>query len=300
MVKIRIRDAYTFIKYSESTCELETHKPFSDIAEIIKDHLHIKSNNVKFLIIKENSQTEINDMKMSLSSLGFSSEDAIQIESKEAFLSIKMGNMCVVSYLGPLVIIACFFINHGIIASHPVQRLASVLAMVHYFKRIIECIYIHDYGRQTIPVFSIDFLGTFFYYWFLFGGLVGYFLFQKDYEAENFGIERLCIFTVLMVFAEINNLQSHLLLRNLKEENKGKRGIPKGGIFEFVTSGHYFWELMSWVFFALLTNLFTAYLFVVYSFFSMGVISYKRHKDTISYFGDQYPKGRKAFIPFIL
>jgi len=82
--------------------------------------------------------------------------------------------------------------------------------------------------------------------------------------------------------------------------SKGHRAIPRGGMFEYVSCAHYFWELLSWTFFSFIANVLAGYLFVLFSFCSMAFMALDKHKSLKNYFGDKYPAERKAFIPFIL
>ena len=91
-----------------------------------------------------------------------------------------------------------------------------------------------------------------------------------------------------------------MILRNLKLSNAGNRGIPQGNMFDYVANSHYFWELLSWVFFFLFVRNLTSGLFVLFSFFSMAFLAVEKHRNMRNYFGDKYPKNLKAFIPFIL
>ena len=154
-------------------------------------------------------------------------------------------------------------------------------------------------GNDKINFFM--FLGTVGYYWFLYGYLVLANIFHESYNLNNNFLngylKGFCVLAFL--YSEFRNYTCHNILRNLKVKNRGKRGIPLGGMFNYVSCANYYWELLSWLFFGLFANSLNAYLFIIYSFVSMTYLAIEKHKTYIKNF-DDYPKSRKAIIPFIL
>lgn len=102
------------------------------------------------------------------------------------------------------------------------------------------------------------------------------------------------------------NLNCHLILKNLRNKSdtvvsaRKVRGIPQGGGFQFVSCANYFWEVASWVFFSIFTRCYTSYFFLGCSFYQMTVWALEKHRRYRKELGDDYPKERKAIIPFIL
>merc|ERR1711976_624472 len=109
------------------------------------------------------------------------------------------------------------------------------------------------------------------------------------------------LFRYIMVFfffcSELKNLKCHIILKELKDKNKGEKGIPPAtNGFEFVTCANYFWEVLAWVCFSIYVNLIAFYIFTFCGFYIMQIWAQKKHKNMKSMFHD-YPKNRKAIIP---
>lgn len=56
---------------------------------------------------------------------------------------------------------------------------------------------------------------------------------------------------------EFANLQTHIILRNLRPRGSKKRGIPEGWGFGLIACANYFWESCAWITFCALTNTLT-------------------------------------------
>ncbi len=96
----------------------------------------------------------------------------------------------------------------------------------------------------------------------------------------------------------MKNLKCHLIQKTLKEQNNGEKGIPQGDMFEYVSCANYFWEVCSWLNFALFTGHWSSFLFVISSLLILMKWAKERHDNYKKIF-PAYPKGRKALIPFI-
>ena len=298
-MKIRIRNAADFIKYYEFEIEFSTDKPFSNLIPLIQQKLSKKTSpeNLKFTLIHSNENKLISNYEKSLSDLNYRTTDAIQVEKTNQTLTINHSHGISLGYFCPIILsLICLFYLKGIKHSHPLQILYTSLIIQHYSKRIFEVYYVHINGVKRISI-DRDYLGFFIYYSVIFGVFVNYELFTHNFLKID--TMKTSNYVFLFLFCEVNNYRSHNILRNLKLKLGGQRGIPFGGMFEYVSSAHYFWELGSWVSFSLMTNLYSAYLFAFLSFVSMGFLAYKKHQSYLEYFGEKYPKNRKAFIPFI-
>jgi len=138
------------------------------------------------------------------------------------------------------------------------------------------------------------------YYWGLFGFNIGHFILNPNFEESTIFNKFKNIFVIFFFSCEFQNLQCHLHLKNIKEENQGERAIPTKHGFELVSMANYFWEFLSWAFFSLYVNHPSAYVFCIAGLGIMSTWALKRHKEYKQIFGAKYPKNRKAIIPFIL
>ncbi len=75
--------------------------------------------------------------------------------------------------------------------------------------------------------------------------------------------------------------------------------IPRGGLFEYVSCANYSGEILEWIGFAIACWSLAATAFAVYTFCNTGTRAYKHHLWYLTKFKEEYPKNRKAVIPFI-
>lgn len=110
---------------------------------------------------------------------------------------------------------------------------------------------------------------------------------------------------VLYSFCELMNLLCHIHFYQVKEHAK-KEGVPAREKiphlhgFSMVSSAHYFWEYMTWLIFAVVSQTLPVFLFVVHMFFVLNRKAQKKHWRFVQQHGDDYPAQRHAFIPFII
>ena len=86
--------------------------------------------------------------------------------------------------------------------------------------------------------------------------------------------------------------------------HKGKDGekvyaIPRGGLFEYISCANYGSEIFEWTGFAIACWSLPAAAFAFYTFCNIGPRGYRHHQWYIQKFREDYPKSRKAVIPFI-
>lgn len=164
---------------------------------------------------------------------------------------------------------------------------------------------IHVFSRDTMPVKRI-FINSF-HYWILCGLFIGleFFHFWKDVGYSNSTVQILSVFFLVFEFL---NLMCHITLKNLRSgkgkdghvsENK-RRGIPYGWGFNQISCANYWWEALSWFTFSLISRCWASYLFTAVSFFQMLVWALEKHRRYRKEFGDKYPRGRKAIVPFVI
>ncbi|KAJ1862058.1 3-oxo-5a-steroid 4- dehydrogenase [Coemansia sp. RSA 486] len=108
----------------------------------------------------------------------------------------------------------------------------------------------------------------------------------------------MAILTGVFLFAEVSNLMTHVTLRNLRPPGTRVRRIPYGYGFDIVSCPNYLFETLAWVAIAGMTRSFAAVFFLIVSSGQMYIWAVKKHKQYKREFSD-YPKSRKAMIPFI-
>jgi very-long-chain enoyl-CoA reductase len=294
-MKIRIRNALDFVKYSEEEIEADANLPFNKIKQLIEEKLKAKTDKIRYTLVKGENFKLISDFNKTLKDLDFGEKDAILVEPIVRWELPTYWNT-VVSYLGPPVVFSYFMIVTENLDL--VKVLSALLIYAHFFRRIYEGIWVFKWGRAYLPAF--DLVGVSLYYWILNGYLIGNSIFSSDFSKLNLvDLIRITVFTFVFFFCEYSNCKCHLYLAELKQTNNGQRAIPQYGIYKYVSCAHYFWELMSWVSFGIVTTTFTSYLFVIFSFVSMSFMAWDKHSALKKYFGERYPKDKKSFIPFL-
>jgi len=146
------------------------------------------------------------------------------------------------------------------------------------------------------------------YYW-TFGAVIGYPLCSTSFTvaSQQFVQAGLGIF----LLSELGNLYCHIKLSNMRpQEGSKKREIPKGFMFNLVACPNYFFEIMSWVGFTVMTfnpavtslanqTIWSA-AFTLVGLLQMADWALKKHKEYKKTYGKEYTDlRRKAMIPFI-
>lgn len=105
----------------------------------------------------------------------------------------------------------------------------------------------------------------------------------------------------LMIFAAgfVINKISDEKLRSLRSEGVKEYVIPQGWLFRYISSPHYFGEIMEWMGWAIMTWSLEGLAFFVFTFSNLFPRAISTHKWYQLNFQD-YPPGRKAIFPFII
>jgi hypothetical protein len=125
----------------------------------------------------------------------------------------------------------------------------------------------------------------------------------EDVVSASFS-ETLRFYAGVIMFATgmMVNVHSDSTLINLRGKPvNGRRAaykIPRGGMFEYVSCANYFGEIVEWGGFALASGTLAGFAFALFTFCNIGPRASKHHQWYLTKF-DDYPKSRKAVIPFI-
>ena len=162
---------------------------------------------------------------------GFS-KPSVKIEIKDIGPQIDYRLVYILEYLGPLLLTLFFFIRYIIIFKKLNQAkeicfniiIYFLMSIFHYGKRLVESIFVHIFSRSTMPLKNLFFNCT--YYWGIYGILCCYTLFSPySTDIKSWKISR--YFFVLFFFsAELKNLKTHLILRDIKIRTKGRKYLP--------------------------------------------------------------------------
>ncbi|KAL7066901.1 3-oxo-5-alpha-steroid 4-dehydrogenase domain-containing protein [Cryptosporidium serpentis] len=236
-----------------------------------------------------------------LSSYGV--DNGTSLYFKDLGVQISWRLVFFIEYLGPIIIFPFFYFFPSLIYNELApkkclaQKLALVLTLFHYIKREIETCFVHRFSIATMPIIRLPI--NCFHYWILFGIGVGYFVCHPRYIAPQYPPVVFYILTALMCIFEFLNFNSHLVLRKLRDRGTKKRGTPHGWGFNYISCANYFWETLAWISFCFIVNCATCWFYTMVAFGQMTQWALKKHRNYLREFPD-YPKTRKAIIPFIL
>lgn len=96
----------------------------------------------------------------------------------------------------------------------------------------------------------------------------------------------------------INQYTDNKLIR-LRRDNGNKYVIPRGGLFNYISCPNFFGEIVEWAGFAILLWCLPAFSFFLWTAVNLIPRALDHHKWYLNHFTD-YPKNRKAIIPFLV
>jgi very-long-chain enoyl-CoA reductase len=172
-----------------------------------------------------------------------------------------------------------------------------VMWCYHFARRTAEAARVHRYSKAQVPVGDV--LIEYLYYW----GFAVWIAASLTPNVHPPGMLWLSVLgVVVFVVAERGNARAHRMLRDLRPEGSTERVIPRGFLFERVSSPHYLFEILSWVGFALATQTFAACAFLAVGAGILGSWARVRHAAYHKQFDgregrEAYPASRRALIP---
>jgi len=213
-------------------------------------------------------------------------------------------------YAGPLLIhpILYHFPNlfyRGSVQHSKLQKYVYAMVIVHFAKRELETVFVHRFSHATMPLRNI--FKNSFHYHILSGLFLAYPLYSPTYAANSPYIrgtlrsnpQFLWGWAGVWLLAELSNLSTHVTLRNLRPPGTKKRAIPHGYGFGLISCPNYFFESVAWAVVAKMSGSWAAWLFWAVSTAQMMSWAAKKHRAYRKEFGKEYPRQRKAMIPFI-
>jgi hypothetical protein len=131
---------------------------------------------------------------------------------------------------------------------------------------------------------------------------VRYHISYAQYPEEGyFESPQFVLGTILFFAGMLANHHSDSILRNLRKDKNDKRHyIPRGGLFEYVSGANFLAECIEWMGYGLAAGTFVGWSFFWSTLVNTGARALNHHEDYKLKFKDEYPKDRKAFIPFVL
>lgn len=103
----------------------------------------------------------------------------------------------------------------------------------------------------------------------------------------------------MWAFGMFVNCQADNILINLRKPGETGYKIPRGGAFEWVSGANFFGEIIEWYGWGLAGGHGAGMAFGVFTMFNIAPRAYATHNWYLKKFPD-YPKSRKAVVPYIL
>lgn len=294
-------------------CYAKNSKSFGKVP--VKDSTTI--TDLKKEIYKLNGKLNTNRQSIRLDPKGRSVKDSdtvgalglknlAKIYVKDLGPQIGWKTVFLAEYAGPLAVYLWIYQRPWLFygeTSAPVSLTANIAAIcytIHYAKRLLETIFVHRFSHATMPLMNL--FKNCSYYW----GFTAYVAYHVNHPLFTSP----CMTQVYAALAgfvvcELGNLSIHLNLRNLRPPGTTIRRIPMPDsnpltqLYRFVSCPNYTYEFGSWFSFAVMTQCIPAHLFAVAGLVQMAIWAKGKHRLYCKEFKD-YPKGRKAILPFLL
>ena len=119
------------------------------------------------------------------------------------------------------------------------------------------------------------------------------------YELSWVTDPRFILGVVIFFFGMIINIKSDDILFSLRDDGSTGYKIPRGGLFEKVSSPNYLGEIIEWFGFAIATWSLAGFTFAIWTFCNLAPRAFAHHRWYKQEFSD-YPENRKALIPFVI
>lgn len=177
----------------------------------------------------------------------------------------------------------------------PMNRLVLSLMIIHYFQRSFIYAFLIR-SSKPVPI-SITFFAFLFCTWN--GFQQGLSLTQVNQVSGDLLSPNILVGVGMWVLGFSANLHADHILRNLRKPGETGYKIPRGGLFEYVSAANYFSETIEWCGFAVAAWNLPALAFAIYTLANLLPRGLSHHQWYLEKFED-YPKDRKAFLPFLL
>mmetsp|Transcript_43623 Transcript_43623/g.120707 ORF Transcript_43623/g.120707 Transcript_43623/m.120707 type:complete len:280 (+) Transcript_43623:55-894(+) len=97
------------------------------------------------------------------------------------------------------------------------------------------------------------------------------------------------------------NTDADKILRNLRKPGEKGYKIPRGGMFDYVSGANFFGEILEWIGYAIaMGGALPGVMFATCTACNVAPRALSHHKWYLEKFKDEYPKERRALIPFVL
>ncbi len=197
----------------------------------------------------------------------------------------------------PAVLVIFLFYLKGTNKTEPLT-VFILLWQTHYIYRTFIYPLLMRGGRKGFPVLLILMA-------MVFNGANGFvngfhlFFGERTYLVSWMVDPRFLIGVSLFLWGMYIHIRADHILRNLREPGETGYKIPQGSMYRFISAPNYFGEIVQWCGWALATWSIAGLSFAFFTAANLVPRALSHHKWYGNTFAD-YPKRRKAVLPFIL
>ncbi len=196
------------------------------------------------------------------------------------------------------ILISVIYFHLASVESIHVASFMVLAFVIHYLNRAL--IYpqrIKTKGKR-MPVSTMSYSMIFYA---INGYLIGYYFGAfKNYSMEWLWDPRFMIGLLMFATGFFINIQSDNILINLRKPGETAYKIPEGGCFRWVSCPNYFGEIVEWTGFAIMTWSLPGLVYALWVGLPLMSQALLAHRWYVETFAEEYPKSRKAVLPFIL
>lgn len=127
---------------------------------------------------------------------------------------------------------------------------------------------------------------------------ITYLLRHAQYDDDWIYRPNFVLGTILFIWGMRTNIVCDGILRDLRKPGETGYKIPQGDMFYYVSAANLFGESVEWIGFAVASWSLQASAFAIFTTLMLSARGYTHHVWYQKKF-DDYPKHRKAFLPFI-
>jgi len=208
-------------------------------------------------------------------------------------------------------------------SSYPIPLSSKVLGALFCFHYVVRAWVFPFLLRASKPVpLSVMLLAFVFCVWN--GTLQGHALFMQHMHGKHSHDDkewlhqaRVQVGILLFIIGWLANQHADHVLRQLRRRGEAEREadaqakrdgsspthsrykVPYGGLFRYVSAANYAGEVIEWFGWALAAGSFPAFAFAIFTFSNLAPRAISYHRWYQQHFPN-YPKERKAIIPFVL
>jgi len=186
----------------------------------------------------------------------------------------------VLEYAGPMLIYPLFYLFAPAIYKVPhapvlAQQVAVVYHTLHFAKRILETLFVHEFSHGTMPVGNL--YRNCGYYW-TFAALISYFINHPLYTSPP--ETRVKAAFAAAAACQLLNFYAHVVLARLRSDGSKGYKIPRSALagFNYCTCANYMWEILGWVCFNVATQSAMGVLFNCAGATQMAIWAGAKHK----------------------